>query len=219
MPFAAGLRNSLQLRETRAPSEFEEGHSLEKVLERHLLTVEQMAHSEVITSILLLSPDGKRLSHGAAPSLPRSYMAAIDGSEIGPSVGSCGTAAYLDRPGLRHRHRDRSTLGTLSPPGAAPWTSVMLVDADPRSSGIDHRDFRNISSARSVAPTLDEIQAIDMITHHVAAAVMLSRDAQGFDEPPRKTGKPRLKLIPGADVEFSVRKPPVRSSAAAHCRA
>lgn len=45
-------------------------------------------------SVLLLDEDGKRLCHGAAPHLPDSYNAAVDGIEIGPNVGSCGTAAY-----------------------------------------------------------------------------------------------------------------------------
>lgn len=44
------------------------------------------------SSILLL--DGKQLRHGAAPSLPHTYCELIDGVTIGPSVGSCGTAAH-----------------------------------------------------------------------------------------------------------------------------
>ena len=48
-----------------------------------------------LSSILLLDPDGQRLRHGAAPNLPKSYTAAIDGSLIGPVAGSYGTAAYL----------------------------------------------------------------------------------------------------------------------------
>ena len=48
----------------------------------------------VVVSILLVSRDGKRLRHGAAPSLPESYTAAIDGALIGPRAGSCGTAVY-----------------------------------------------------------------------------------------------------------------------------
>jgi signal transduction histidine kinase len=43
-------------------------------------------------SVLLV--EGGRLRHGAAPSLPREFVQAIDGREIGPSVGSCGTAAF-----------------------------------------------------------------------------------------------------------------------------
>ena len=45
-------------------------------------------------SILLLDVEQRRLRHGAAPHLPPAYVAAIDGTEIGPAVGSCGTAAY-----------------------------------------------------------------------------------------------------------------------------
>jgi PAS domain S-box-containing protein len=48
----------------------------------------------MLCSILLLHTDGKRLTHGAAPSLPEAYCRAIDGLEIGPDVGSCGTVAY-----------------------------------------------------------------------------------------------------------------------------
>ncbi len=52
-------------------------------------------HSEdCLCSILLLSEDRKRLLFGAAPSLPGPYNEAIDGIEIGPAVGSCGTAAF-----------------------------------------------------------------------------------------------------------------------------
>jgi GAF domain-containing protein len=198
MPFAAGLRDSLQLRETRAPSEFEEGHSLEKVLERHLLTVEEMAHSQVITSILLLSPDGKRLSHGAAPSLPRSYMAAIDGTEIGPSVGSCGTAAYLDRPvyvtdiatdplweHYRHLALPHGLRSCWSTPIRDPVGSIIGTFA------IYHRTVGS--------PTLDEIEAIDLITDHVAAVIILARGDQDLDGQSRESGKPRLKLVHGAD--------------------
>jgi len=58
--------------------------------------VEEATPSGMFGSILLLE-DGKRLRHGAAPSLPDAYNAEVDGLEIGPDVGSCGTAAYQDR--------------------------------------------------------------------------------------------------------------------------
>jgi PAS domain S-box-containing protein len=45
-------------------------------------------------SILLLDDTGRILRHGSAPSLPASYLAAIDGLETGPAAGSCGTAAW-----------------------------------------------------------------------------------------------------------------------------
>jgi len=47
-----------------------------------------------LASILLIDPNGRCLRRGAGPSLPEAFMAAMDGGEIGPCVGSCGTAAY-----------------------------------------------------------------------------------------------------------------------------
>ena len=46
-------------------------------------------------SLLLLDDDGIHVRHGAACSLPRDYVRAIDGSPIGPRSGSCGTAMFL----------------------------------------------------------------------------------------------------------------------------
>jgi diguanylate cyclase (GGDEF)-like protein len=50
-----------------------------------------------LCSVLLLDGDRKTLRHGAAPSLPQAYTNAIDGATIGPSTGSCGTAAYTGK--------------------------------------------------------------------------------------------------------------------------
>ncbi|MEG4986532.1 PAS domain S-box protein [Microcoleus sp. BR0-C5] len=69
------------------------GTSLGDTLNTLVEIIEQQSR-DVIGSILLLAPDGKHLLHGAAPSLPDSYNAAIHGIAIGPDVGSCGTAAF-----------------------------------------------------------------------------------------------------------------------------
>jgi len=42
----------------------------------------------------LLDGDGLHVRHGAAPGLPESYVQAIEGSAIGPTAGSCGTAMF-----------------------------------------------------------------------------------------------------------------------------
>ncbi len=47
---------------------------------------------ELLASVVLV--ESGRLQHGAAPSLPRAYVETINGVAIGPSAGSCGTAAY-----------------------------------------------------------------------------------------------------------------------------
>jgi diguanylate cyclase (GGDEF)-like protein/PAS domain S-box-containing protein len=52
---------------------------------------------ETICSINLLDKEGKYLWSVAAPSLPIAYIEAIDGFEIGPTVGSCGSAAFFNK--------------------------------------------------------------------------------------------------------------------------
>jgi len=59
-----------------------------------LMRVVETQSPEMLCSVLLLDADGEHLRHGAAPSLPQEYVLAIDGTAIGASVGSCGTAAY-----------------------------------------------------------------------------------------------------------------------------
>lgn len=48
-------------------------------------------------SVLLVSEDGKRFNGGAAPFLPKELQELVTGIEIGPGVGSCGTAASEKR--------------------------------------------------------------------------------------------------------------------------
>lgn len=71
---------------------------LEQTLGELIGIVESTSKTGVLGSILILDQDGKHLRHGAAPSLPDAYCRAIDGAEIGPCVGSCGTAAYTAEP-------------------------------------------------------------------------------------------------------------------------
>jgi len=88
-PFYAGQGRILEMIATSAP--------LADILTRIVLLMEAQADG-LRCSILLLSNDGKRVRHGAAPSLPEAYVKAVDGLLIGPRVGSCGTAMYLKRP-------------------------------------------------------------------------------------------------------------------------
>ncbi|MEI6076107.1 MAG: PAS domain S-box protein [Verrucomicrobiota bacterium] len=73
------------------------GQPLLETLDRMLRGIEALT-PDTIGSILLLTADGKHLSHGAAPSLPEEFNRAIDGVAIGPKVGSCGTAAFRGSP-------------------------------------------------------------------------------------------------------------------------
>jgi PAS domain S-box-containing protein len=67
--------------------------SLPNILEVLCTHIEQR-HPGLHCSVLLLDVDGTTLRHGAAPSLPVEYSNLVDGIEIGPCAGSCGTAAY-----------------------------------------------------------------------------------------------------------------------------
>jgi diguanylate cyclase (GGDEF)-like protein/PAS domain S-box-containing protein len=72
------------------------GASLPECLEEICSSIEQALASKAgKSSILLLK--GNNLHHGAAPSLPKAYCDAVNGVEIGESVGSCGTAAFTKR--------------------------------------------------------------------------------------------------------------------------
>lgn len=66
---------------------------LEGVLNEICRRIEQI-NPPVMSSILLLEPDGKRMRPAAAPSLPECWTLAITPLEIGPLAGSCGTAAF-----------------------------------------------------------------------------------------------------------------------------
>jgi GAF domain-containing protein len=70
-------------------------NSLAEILDSLCRLVEAQA-GDVLASILLV--EGDRLRHGGAPSLPKAYTDAINGTVIGPSAGSCGTAAYRAEP-------------------------------------------------------------------------------------------------------------------------
>ena len=85
---SAGERAVLELLASGAPPS--------DVLNRLVRSYEEM-FPESFYSVLLMDADGKHLRHGAAPSLPKAYCRAVDGAEIGPATGSCGTAAFTRR--------------------------------------------------------------------------------------------------------------------------
>ncbi|MEV5539811.1 ATP-binding protein [Saccharopolyspora shandongensis] len=122
-------------------------------------------------SILLLNSDTCRLYHGAAPTLPDSYTAEIDGMAIGPVAGSCGTAAYAGKPvivsdilvderwnafrdvGVRHGLR-------------ACWSSPVI---SPRSSDVLGTFAVYHSTPHS--PSVEERVVVERFTHLAAVAI------------------------------------------------
>src|ERR1035441_6140530 len=87
--FLAGERRILEM--------IAKGESLVPILNAMCRLVEEMSSGSLAT-ILLLDAEGKRLWQAAAPSLPANYTEGRGVIPVGPSVGSCGTAAYRREP-------------------------------------------------------------------------------------------------------------------------
>jgi len=201
MAFARRLRKLLSFRDTLMPDEFAKGEPLESVLERYLLVVESTAEPDTSTSILLL--DGTTLHHGAGPKLPREYLDAINGSEIGPVAGSCGTAAFFDKPiyvsdicndplweNYRHLALKHDLRACWSTPIRNPEGTLLGTFA--------------VYHERPRTPTTGELASIQDITEHVARAIMFYRGAQyetQADDPDRSApGKPSLRLVSNSEA-------------------
>jgi len=87
--FRAGQVKVLDMISRNAP--------ISEILNSLVLLIEAQS-PEMLCSVLLLSPDGNHMLHGAAPNLPEQYVKAVDGAPIGPKNGSCGTAMYRGTP-------------------------------------------------------------------------------------------------------------------------
>ena len=109
--------------------------------------------------MLLADDDGRHARHGAAPHLPPPYWRAIDGLEIGPRAGACGTAMHFGRrvisadiatdPDHQRRGLGRAVMEDLidrieraapphpyitllaDPPGQRLYRSLGFIDSDP----------------------------------------------------------------------------------------
>jgi len=83
--------------ETRVLEMIANGEALPRILDTLCRVVEEQS-SDLLSSCLLLDAPGTHLRHAAAPRLPQGYLDAIDGVAMGPTGGSCLTAAYRAAP-------------------------------------------------------------------------------------------------------------------------
>src|SRR5579863_1337377 len=72
------------------------GACLADILERLCETIDAQA-SNVESAVMLLDADGMHLRHAAGPRVPMGWVEAITPLKIGPCVGSCGSAAFLNQ--------------------------------------------------------------------------------------------------------------------------
>jgi C4-dicarboxylate-specific signal transduction histidine kinase len=73
------------------------GASLTDILDNLCRCIDAQAPG-AMTTILLMDPDGQRLWPAAGPRVPSGWTQAITPLPIGPSAGSCGTAAFRKEP-------------------------------------------------------------------------------------------------------------------------
>ena len=73
------------------------GASLTDVLVDLCDTIDDQA-PEIISSILLMDPNGEQLWPAAGRRVPEGWVRTITPLPIGPGMGSCGTAAFLKKP-------------------------------------------------------------------------------------------------------------------------
>ncbi len=154
------------------------GDPLGDILDAICRLVEELCTGS-LCSILLLDSSGKRLWQGAGPSIPKPYAEAIDGFVIGPSVGSCGTAAYhaqqvivsdIATNPLWADFRDVALANSLR----ACW-STPIISLENRVLGTFAMYYRE---PRSPAPRQHDV--IEQITHLASITIERQRAEQAL---------------------------------------
>ena len=162
--FANGQKQALERAVQGAP--------LREVLEILTETAEAYTNKTMLASVLLLDKDGIHLRLGAAPSLPAPFNHAIDGMAIGPSVGSCGTAAYLKKPVfVRDTQTDPKCSGVkelTAAHGLASCWSYPMLSSQGQVLGTFAFYFKEVRD-----PSPLELEAMPMLVH--TAALVLER--------------------------------------------
>jgi PAS domain S-box-containing protein len=170
------------------------GASLHQTLD-FLLRATEAQSQGMLCSILLLDRDGVHVRHGAAPSLPESFIRAVDGKPIGPRAGSCGTAAFrrapvivndIEHDSLWEDYRDLALQHGLR----ACW-STPIFDAQNCVLGTFALYFRSPTH-----PTPWHFELIEQATHSAAIAIVKHRETEAL-----RASEERLRLaVTGGNV-------------------
>jgi PAS domain S-box-containing protein len=170
------------------------GVSLPETLDFLLRAIEAQCQG-MLCSILLLDSDGVHMRHCAAPSLPESFIRAIDGKAIGPHAGSCGTAAFLreavivediERDPLWADYRDLALRNQLR----ACW-STPIFDAEHSVLGTFALYFHT-----QTHPSALHRELIELATHSAAIAIVKHRETEAL-----RASEERLRLaVTGGNV-------------------
>lgn len=135
--------------------------------------IEQQISRVTYCSILLLDESGTKIETSMAPNLPSSFSESLLNIEIGPNVGSCGTAMYRKEKVIVSDIA-ASPLWNYYGPWAlelglhACWAVPIFIDEEVVGSfALYHRE--------SSSPTLFELEVIEMCAYLAGLAVERSR--------------------------------------------
>ncbi len=133
------------------------GAGLSETLSAVVAMVEEQLPGS-LCSVLTVERGAGRLRVGAAPSLPESYNAVVDGLRIAPTEGSCGAAAFYGQTVVATDIAS-DPLWTEYGSGAVSWAAVVRVGADPgqrrrpwAGEGRGHRHLRLLRARVGRAP-------------------------------------------------------------------
>lgn len=152
------------------------GQPLTSVLNRLTALIESQFDGLYCT-VLLLDLDGRHVRVGAGPRMPAEYMQALEGAEIGPTAGSCGTAMFEDRlvtvdniatHPLWAQYRDLAL-----PFGLRACWSAPIHGPDKRVIGSFAMYYREVRR-----PTPDELDALNTASHLAGIAIDQERRAE-----------------------------------------
>jgi len=197
----AGLAfaDDLLVRQKNVLEQIVRGDELSAILRFLVETIEVSFARKARASILMVDSTGKRLLHGAAPSLPAAYNDAIHGIGIGPAVGSCGTAAFSGKRVIVEDIESDILWEDFSP---------LALSHDLRacwSTPIFNRDGNVIATFavyydQPVGPTPSEVELVDVLAR--TAGIAIERTQQ--DTFGRESHQQLLQIINSAPVAIIV---------------
>jgi PAS domain S-box-containing protein len=153
------------------------GKPLTAILEELCFLVDSIS-TDSMASVLLVD-SANRLRKGAAPRFSKEFISLVNGIEIGPAVGSCGTAAYrkeqvivtdIETDPLWGDYRELARKYGLR----AGW-STPILSSDRTVLGVFGIYWRK---ARSPSPV--HLRLIDQITHMAAIAIERQRSQEAL---------------------------------------
>jgi diguanylate cyclase (GGDEF)-like protein/PAS domain S-box-containing protein len=148
---------------------------LAEVLDTLLRLVEREC-PDIKATVLLLDEEGQHLHSCSAPSLPQTWVDAVEGVAIGEGVGSCGTAAFRRQPVIvTDIARDplwRDWRDAIRPYGLNACWSWPIMAADGTVLGTS---AMYCAEARGPSPTETRLAAF---TTHIAGIAIQRKQAE-----------------------------------------